>query len=986
MNISGSSKISVLDFKVLYDLSGAAPKIILTNLSSGPDLTGCKFWAVITTPSASIIHTGSLASPDMLNAWATWTMPETWPQVFMHVEWSGAPYTVQLWVNDGTSTYGPETHYAEICPPRGNNGQLKHNFGIGAISTTVKCNDAQIFAKDGTNYMYKTSMGTLVSQSFVLTSPADANGNAAAKQIITGTPYAYFTVTYNGSGYQVNMDTVRDYTLDANSTVRFKYKAGASLNVMCGMDLCSITCGYQKLLQKLTCMPCADAGLKDKATIIGAKINLITIGVISGCPDVDISAQINDVKKLLGEFDCCCGDDANSGIFPTPNPPSNTVPPLVLPVLVQGTSSAPPPCPNSFFPAAVYAPDGVTLIGVATDAASMISIINGNAEWAALGQAVNEGNCTVGFIKADGVAVVPPVYVTPGVTLDVFDIGSGAPPAACPASYFPATVYAPDGVTPIGTAASATAMVAIINANAAWQAYGTAYYNGTNCTVAFIPGPGVDPSTIPPIVVGGTTGCVGGIQHYTVTVEDICGINTPPITTASFPLNAWVDFGSGLVSLGSIANNAAFIAALNGATGKPGSVTFSAGPSSSVLNYDVDNTDCAGYSGVIKIYTDTNSAAVMLYAANHKTIALPQPNVAGVYGVGLKTSSILGQLPGLIFDEWYWHCIKVQGNYMFFTNPYAGSVFCWDITNPLFPVSLGSVALPDTGGGNCFTGLPQEWGVNQYYSLYFPTDYHNMNTREVYVVEARTGSIWHVDFAGTPSVPKYYQDQQLIGMCPRIHEKGFLWFTQDGDMKDTYGPGVGDGVVIRMNVSAAVWDATTLLQVTIIPNFTEEVWAASFDGTNSLIYFSGQKGTIVTYSVLTDSIVNSYPLVMGRTANRRLNTKFYNNKLYHSTYGGFTAPGGLTTATRFIDTTTLGGTNTITNFQPFLGNNATHWNFLPIGNCNGILTYENGAGAAGFALFKLDGTYISNIPFTDGAAYNAIAILGVATYTPNSLI
>jgi hypothetical protein len=550
MNISGSTKISVLDFKVLYDLSGAVPKIILTNLSSGPNLTGCKFWAVITTPSASTIHAGTLAAPDMLNAWATWTMPETWPQVFMHVEWSGAPYTVQLWVNDGTNTYGPQTYSAEICPPRGNNGQLKHNFGVGAMIATVKCNDAQILANDATNYLYKTSMGTLVSQSFVLVSPPDTNGNQAANQSITGTPYAFFTISYNGKGYNVYMDTVRDYTLDANDTVRFKYKAQASVNVACGIDLCSITCGYQKMLQKLSCIPCADAGLKDRVTMIGAKINLITIGVMSGCSDVDISAQINDVKKLLGEYDCCCGEDANSGVFPTPNPPSNTVPPLVLPVLVQGTSSAPPPCPNSFFPAAIYAPDGVTLIGIATDSSNMISIINANAAWAALGQAVNTGNCTVGFIKADGVAVVPPVYVVPGTVISVIDGGTGTQPGACPASYFPVTVYAPDGVTAIGVAGNAITMVAIINANAAWQAYGTAYYNGTNCTVSFIPAAGVDPSTIPPIIITGTTGCVGGIQHYTVTVEDICGVNTPPITSSSFPFNAWVDFGSGLCIIG----------------------------------------------------------------------------------------------------------------------------------------------------------------------------------------------------------------------------------------------------------------------------------------------------------------------------------------------------------------------------------------------------------------------------------------------------
>jgi hypothetical protein len=105
-------------------------------------------------------------------------------------------------------------------------------------------------------------------------------------------------------------------------------------------------------------------------------------------------------------------------------------------------------------------------------------------------------------------------------------------------------------------------------------------------------------------------------------------------------------------------------------------------------------------------------------------------------------------------------------------------------------------------------GNPQEWGVGQVFDLYFPTDYHSMSYREVYVVESRTGSIWHVDFAtSVPSVPKYYQDQRLIGQCPRVHFKGDLWFTQDGNMMATTGPGVGDGVSVCFHVSAGVWNA-----------------------------------------------------------------------------------------------------------------------------------------------------------------------------------
>ena len=103
MNTPGSSNISVLDFKVLFNLSLAAPTITLTNLSSGGNLGPCKFWVTVTTPSGTIVHAGSVTTPDATGAWTTWTMAEAWPMVFYHVEWSGNPYTITLSVDDVAS-------------------------------------------------------------------------------------------------------------------------------------------------------------------------------------------------------------------------------------------------------------------------------------------------------------------------------------------------------------------------------------------------------------------------------------------------------------------------------------------------------------------------------------------------------------------------------------------------------------------------------------------------------------------------------------------------------------------------------------------------------------------------------------------------------------------------------------------------------------------------------------------------------------------
>ena len=152
------------------------------------------------------------------------------------------------------------------------------------------------------------------------------------------------------------------------------------------------------------------------------------------------------------------------------------------------------------------------------------------------------------------------------------------------------------------------------------------------------------------------------------------------------------------------------------------------------------------------------------------------------------------------------------------------------------------------------------------------------------------------------------------------------------------------------------------------------------------MYFSGEKGTIVTYDLVADARINIYSTVMGQRANTRLNTKYWAGKLYHSSFGAYSSPGGLNTGTRYIDTTTLGTSNTIVNFDAFLSNNKTHWNYMPLGNCNGVLTFEDGTNGAGFALFQNDGTYIGMINFVAGAAYNVVPLSGVGVYSPTTLV
>lgn len=422
------ANITTLAFSVLFDISTGTPKIILTNLSVGTNLSLCKYWVVITTPSGTPVHTGSLATPDMNGVWATWQMPEAWPQPFSEIEWSGSPYTVTLYVDDGGAppVQLNTTKQGIICRPNGNTAASKNNFGVGAFTSRVQCSLAKLFAQDATKYLYKDTNGTIVSQTWTLVYPPDNNGFSPNNQVVTGLNYVYFDLTYNAEGYNIFMNTVVLYNIAAGVSVKIAYKAQQKLNVQCGMDLCDLICAYQDLIQKVQNGQCGDqntADFKQTLLLINSKMNIVLMAEAQGC-DVNIPELIADIKKL-GGFDCgCANNSGGGGIFPTPINPSTggACCPQSLPVYLQGTTTPPTECPNSFFPASIFAPDGVTWIGMAYSADDMVSIMNGNPAWFALGTAYPQGNCQVAFIKNANVIDVPPVEVIGGVGTGV---GSG---------------------------------------------------------------------------------------------------------------------------------------------------------------------------------------------------------------------------------------------------------------------------------------------------------------------------------------------------------------------------------------------------------------------------------------------------------------------------------------------------------------------------------------------------------------------------------
>lgn len=431
MNINDSDDISVLDFTGLFDISNAVPKISINSLCAGPHLGNCIFWITVTSPSNSPLHTGTESVPDfpLATPWTSWIMAENWQQVFFHVEWSGAPYTITLFVKDNKGNLYSQSYTGSLCPPPGNDGSVGNNFGYGSARATVKCNDAQLYAQDTTNYLYKGTAGTQVSQDWRIVYPADSNGDVHTPNTASGMPYAYLPLYYDGDNHMVYMNSVRDYTIGTNMFARIKIKATLAVNVMCNVNWCNIVGPYQNLLNKGACAPCGNNVAKDDLLKVNSQIMLLNMVNSSGCTDIDTGALYTEIKNTLAPYGGCAtnGSNANNGNGSSSgsggsgggiNPGgsgSGGSSATTLPVIDQSTGVTPVSCPGNIYPRSVFAPDGVTFIGMAYSSADLISIMNANAAWSALGVASDQGNCQVSFMPVTGAGVIPPVVTLPGV-------------------------------------------------------------------------------------------------------------------------------------------------------------------------------------------------------------------------------------------------------------------------------------------------------------------------------------------------------------------------------------------------------------------------------------------------------------------------------------------------------------------------------------------------------------------------------------------
>lgn len=1031
-----SPSITCLDFQLAWDISGATPKVTITNASTVANAANLKWWFYVASPSAIDIYgqdldsLSSLPTPDVNGT--AWTTKEiTLPTPFGNppcgqIEFSpNSGYVVKVFVQDTAGTPPPTYFSLEkdtiIVRPKGNKNTSCGNFGTAAVGMKVDCLGKLIMLFDNTNLAYNSILlPSDTSNKWTVVYPEVAG--EIPKRTAENVPNVNFPTGGDSKGYVLYFQEYATYDYGNGVTVTVQYKLfssdgsyGMPFAINCNTNLCQLSCQMQKFykLAKGSCTTLVNPELMGKMTQMNFIYNTkILTGIFQPLCGIDVPAAIEEVKAI-GNFDdsCDCGCP-DSGGFSNPTGAGSTGAccPVTVDVINIATDNPPAACPNSYFPAKVYEPDGTTLIGTAYNVNDLVSLVNGNGEWQVYGVAFAQGNCKIGWFPANAATIPPdvPVELISGTiggvpySDEIVMLGTTSPATGCPGTgLYPCRVYNPAGDTLIGVANTPAELVSILNGYSAWAAYGTAVVQD-NCNVLWYL---ADATNIPPFIqVDATTNsttCVNGAALYTVQMVDECN-PLLPITSTDFPLNVWVDFGlgAGPVYLGVLSNISSVITALNSTSTKPSSVSFAASGGTDISQIVVTNSSCATYSGTVTVTADKGSGSFLLVGASHSRMNTTPATVGGVYGAGLRTMVSLGHIPSspaIDSDDVPWHNTMIGNTYITACGN-TGVVSLWNMSNPLMPTLIRTIALTNPTG-NSFTGTPTmkdytgATGVPSYFTLYFPTDYHNMSLSAIYVCEAVTGTLWKLDATSTGSgVTTAFQSNSLIGKCPRCIIGNKLYFTQDGSLEVDTGQtsGVAIGDIVIQDLSS--FSGAGLSTATIFLNQIEYVYSCSFDGSDT-IWFVSNLGSVAEYSVSGATVVNRYLLALGRTVRYRSWTKVFAGNLYITTLQGYD-PVGLNFGTLYVDIASLATTPVVTFFDSIpssITNTAPSvrvYSVLPLGNCLMIVSGDAGTyapGGGGLILYKTDGTYLGMIQLPNSVnILNVIAIPNVAVYTPTT--
>lgn len=316
MQITTSPDITNLLVDVQWDISGSSPAINLQNLSTGSGLANCIWWFVAISPSGTTIHQGSQTSPDKNGNWATAILSDAWPSPFNSIEWSGAPYSFQVYVQDSAGNiFYNEPQTAAICRPAGNTQLSKNTYGLASSNVSVMCQQARVYFEDTTYTSYKGISGVEVGSVLTVVYPIDETMNIPAPFSIADYSTVLVPISYSSQNYQFYQYSIYDYDLGNNTTIRIRYQTIQTFAVWCNVDLEPLVCEFNTLINDIQNGNCTDVNSANKKlAIISPKMFMVFIGTMQPLTGIDVPSLIEEIKEI-GGWDCnCCG--APTGIIP----------------------------------------------------------------------------------------------------------------------------------------------------------------------------------------------------------------------------------------------------------------------------------------------------------------------------------------------------------------------------------------------------------------------------------------------------------------------------------------------------------------------------------------------------------------------------------------------------------------------------------------------------------------------------------------------
>lgn len=324
MKITTSPDITFLQVQVTFDISGAVPIVSLLNQSAGPNLGNIQWAFVVLSPTNTPIHEGLLSAPDITGTWTTYTLSDPWPMPAQSIEWSGAPYSFQVFIQDSIGNqFSNAAQLATICRPFGNMSLSKNPYGTGNVNVNVQCNQGQIFFEDRTNASYQGLTGQRIGSNLMVVYPIDETNVIPSPFSMSNFSTALVPISYSSTNYQFTYNSIYLYQLKPTVFVQIRYRSkdsktgtyAVTIPVLCNIDLSPVVCNLVKLKESLKDGTCSDINkTEQQITQITPALFLAFIGIEQPLTGVDVSKQLAEIQEITG-WDCACCYQA-TGIIP----------------------------------------------------------------------------------------------------------------------------------------------------------------------------------------------------------------------------------------------------------------------------------------------------------------------------------------------------------------------------------------------------------------------------------------------------------------------------------------------------------------------------------------------------------------------------------------------------------------------------------------------------------------------------------------------